>query len=113
MKNAKYDLSPYRGTSAPAEADVIHDDHLISPVDTVETVDQIMDFVKKKSGGGESRVCQNCGRIWDEVLLVTPVTDIDQRVSPGEPMPSGECVACGALCQQIPGSKSSGSGGRL
>ena len=42
--------------------------------------------------------CQNCGRKWHDELL-EDIKDLTKRVAPGEPMPSGECPDCGALCQ--------------
>jgi hypothetical protein len=45
--------------------------------------------------------CQNCERQFGEDELVNPIPDLGQRVAPGEPMPSGECPACGALCQPL------------
>ena len=42
--------------------------------------------------------CQNCGIRWDTEAL-GEIHDFWGRVSPGEPMPSGECPDCGALCQ--------------
>ena len=33
--------------------------------------------------------------------LVNPIPDLAQRALPGEPMPSGECPACGAVCQPV------------
>ena len=41
--------------------------------------------------------CQNCGSGWDEDELY-PLKHIHERVAPGEPMPSGECPECGAVC---------------
>lgn len=44
--------------------------------------------------------CQNCS--WQGPRAdAHPINDITQRVDPGEPMPSGECPKCGALCQPI------------
>lgn len=43
-------------------------------------------------------LCQNCRRHFKEDDLVNPIPDIEQRVAPGEPMPSGECPDCGAVC---------------
>jgi hypothetical protein len=42
--------------------------------------------------------CQNCGKLWEQDDL-KEIEHLGQRVSPGEPMPSGECPDCGALCQ--------------
>lgn len=42
--------------------------------------------------------CQNCDTCHPESRLL-PIEDLAQRVEPGEPMPSGECPDCGALCQ--------------
>lgn len=44
--------------------------------------------------------CQNCGGQWKGGQL-QPIADFAQRVSAGEPCPSGECPECGALCQPI------------
>lgn len=46
--------------------------------------------------------CQNCGLIVHDDEL-RPIRDLGQRVAAGEPMPSGECPACGALCQPVEG----------
>lgn len=47
--------------------------------------------------------CQNCLRVWDEKELINPIPHLEDRVSPGEPVPYGECPGpgnetCGALC---------------
>lgn len=42
--------------------------------------------------------CQNCGNVYPQSHL-QPIKDLGARVEPGEPMPSGECPDCGALCQ--------------
>ena len=42
--------------------------------------------------------CQNCGRVWEADELLE-IADLSARVAAGEPVPSGECPACGALCQ--------------
>lgn len=42
--------------------------------------------------------CQDCGLVVRNTNL-KPVKNLLQRVEPGEPMPSGECPECGALCQ--------------
>ena len=41
--------------------------------------------------------CQSCDWTGPSTRL-NPVTDVFERVQPGEPMPSGECPCCGALC---------------
>jgi len=43
--------------------------------------------------------CQNCEKQWTD-KEVQPVKDLWERVTPGEPMPSGECPACGALTHE-------------
>ncbi len=45
--------------------------------------------------------CDNCLRLWTEAEL-QPIKDVFERVAPGEPMPAGECPACGALCHAVP-----------
>lgn len=42
--------------------------------------------------------CQNCDWRGEDVR---PVVRLLERVGPGEPMPSGECPECGALCHLI------------
>jgi hypothetical protein len=44
--------------------------------------------------------CQDCGECFVNDEL-NEIKDIFQRVAPGEPMPSGECPQCGALCQPV------------
>jgi hypothetical protein len=44
--------------------------------------------------------CQNCEWTGQDADLA-PIYDIFERVAPGEPMPSGECPECGALCQPV------------
>jgi hypothetical protein len=44
--------------------------------------------------------CQDCGGVFPQSKL-KPVKDLHARVAPGEPMPSGECPECGAVCQPI------------
>jgi hypothetical protein len=46
--------------------------------------------------------CQDCGKKWDEAQL-REVKHLLERVAPGEPMPSGECPECGAVCHPEPG----------
>jgi hypothetical protein len=50
-------------------------------------------------GEGQSE-CQDCGTRWDEADL-RAVRHLTERVLPGEPMPSGECPECGALCHAV------------
>lgn len=47
-----------------------------------------------------SHQCQNCQKVWPTAQL-KPIADFFQRVSAGEPCPSGECPECGALCQPV------------
>lgn len=44
--------------------------------------------------------CQNCSNVYPQSHLA-PIKDLGQRVEAGEPMPSGECPDCGALCQEV------------
>jgi len=44
--------------------------------------------------------CQNCGENMEAALL-NDICDIAQRVAVGEPVPSGECPYCGALCHPV------------
>lgn len=46
--------------------------------------------------------CQNCdweGPNTELGCSIEEVPHLFERVSPGEPMPTGECPVCGALCQ--------------
>ena len=46
--------------------------------------------------------CQDCGKpFWDAGAL-EEIDDLHQRVAPGEPMPAGQCPACGALVAVVP-----------
>lgn len=44
--------------------------------------------------------CQNCEARWAEADL-KEVKHLGLRVAPGEPMPSGECPSCGAVCHLL------------
>jgi len=44
--------------------------------------------------------CQNCDGIYTADEL-KDIKDLEQRISPGEIVPSGECPDCGALCHPI------------
>jgi len=45
--------------------------------------------------------CENCETIWDDEEIITPIPHLEERVAPGEEMPSGECPDCGAVCHAI------------
>ena len=45
--------------------------------------------------------CQNCGALYAHASETDAIDDIFQRVEPGEPMPSGQCLHCGALVHEI------------
>lgn len=47
-------------------------------------------------------ICQNCGRIFKKGAIkpLTAVFDLDERLVPGDVVPSGECLECGALVYQ-------------
>ncbi len=42
--------------------------------------------------------CQNCDKIWQDSEINEHISNLRERVSTGELMPSGECPECGALC---------------
>src|SRR5512142_2728652 len=46
--------------------------------------------------------CWDCGSIWPTQGLA-PIRDLSERVEEGEPIPSGECPECGALCHPVNG----------
>ena len=48
--------------------------------------------------------CQNCDLVLsdDQVIPLEEVKCLEQRVSTGEPTPSGECPECGALTHPEP-----------
>jgi hypothetical protein len=50
--------------------------------------------------GDSLHQCQNCGTLYLFSELTNPVPDLQERVAPGEPMPSGECpeADCRAVC---------------
>jgi hypothetical protein len=49
--------------------------------------------------GAPYSTCADCGAVHDDNAL-DPIADLSQRVSAGEPMPSGQCPTCGALTHQ-------------
>jgi len=50
--------------------------------------------------------CQDCGtRFADESELVWPISDLEERVLPGEIMPYGECPECGAVVHLMKGKR--------
>ena len=40
--------------------------------------------------------CQNCSKVYRKVDGLSPFTDVNLRVGPGDVMPHGECSRCGA-----------------
>lgn len=70
------------------------------PSEAYTTLDQnIIEALWSSDADGKFQ-CQNCERLWLEDSL-NPVANIEQRVEPGEPMPAGECPACGAVCHEV------------
>lgn len=53
-----------------------------------------------KTQRGEYHECQNCGKLWTEEQL-NEVENLEQRVAPGDTVPTGECPECGAVCQPV------------
>lgn len=41
--------------------------------------------------------CEDCGAEVESGRLIWPITDVSEKVLPGEIMPAGECPECGAL----------------
>jgi hypothetical protein len=60
-----------------------------------DMIAQLGDFVRDQQ-------CGNCGTIWSKHQL-KDIQDYNDRVSPGEIVPSGECPECGALCHLVTG----------
>lgn len=81
---------------------------IYEPTETDQCFDELVDEVRqalkwKVTDGDDISICPNCSRWWpNEIVAQFPVKDLLARVSPGEPMPSGECPACGSLCQPAP-----------
>lgn len=73
------------------------------PSEAYTTLDQnIIEALMDDDQGGDNATphqCQNCERLWSEESL-KPIADVAERVAPGEPMPAGECPACGAVCHE-------------
>jgi hypothetical protein len=44
--------------------------------------------------------CQNCEMVWEADEL-NGIENIYERVEAGEPIPSGQCPDCGALCHPV------------
>ena len=45
--------------------------------------------------------CDNCDAGYHSLSELKPVADLEQRVLPGEPVPVGECPACGAVVHPV------------
>lgn len=45
--------------------------------------------------------CDNSDAGYRSISELKPVTDLEQRVAPGEPVPVGECPACGAVVHPV------------
>jgi len=46
--------------------------------------------------------CENCWTAYQEVEeLINPISDLDERLLPGDTMPYGACPVCDALVQRI------------
>lgn len=45
--------------------------------------------------------CDNCDAGYRSISELRPVTDLEQRVASGEPVPVGECPACGAVVHPV------------
>ena len=57
-----------------------------------------VDRTKREAWSNRPVACQNCG--WhgtESDASEEGISDIFERVSPGEPMPAGECPKCGSL----------------
>lgn len=63
--------------------------------------DLLMEVVDAALDGASEpfSACQDCTWVGPDRLL-HEIRDLHERVAPGEPMPSGECPVCHALCQQ-------------
>lgn len=73
-------------------------------LDFDQIVDEIINVLKNEvSDPDEVSKCQGCDRIWPDDIItpIEEVKDLHQRVAKGEPMPAGECPACGALCHSV------------
>jgi hypothetical protein len=63
---------------------------------------KVKDFIVLPEGEGPISACQNCETEFFESQL-DEIKDFNQRVSPGEVVPSGQCPSCGSLCHLIGG----------
>jgi hypothetical protein len=52
-------------------------------------------------GDGNVHICQNCEGRFPSQDALDPIHDLFERVAAGEPMPSGQCPKCGALCHRF------------
>ena len=53
-------------------------------------------FLNNHVDDGDPCHCDNCD--WDGIAVqVDPITDVEQRLTPGETVPVGQCPECGAL----------------
>ena len=47
---------------------------------------------------GGAHICGNCEERFPSQDALDPIDDLFERVAAGDPMPSGQCPKCGALC---------------
>lgn len=73
-------------------------EHKISLYEACPECARLADMATKMFAPATDRhMCQDCTRIW-KLDQLKPVRDLDQRVGPGETVPTGECPKCGAVC---------------
>ncbi len=61
---------------------------------------KVADLLELPAPTGPMSACDNCQVEFAESQL-NEIDKLFERVAPGEPMPSGECPACGSLCHRI------------
>jgi hypothetical protein len=88
-------------------AGAIEQQSVTFPSEVEHEYDDVLDEILKAlenevTDGDDVSKCQNCQREWPDSVLINPIPDLMERIAPGEPMPSGECPGCGAVCQPVP-----------
>jgi hypothetical protein len=90
------------------KAGAIDSQSVHEPIEVDHDFDKLVDEIRtalenEVTDGDDKSQCQNCDRVWPDAVIVPleEVKKLFERVTPGEPMPSGECPVCGALCQPV------------
>lgn len=91
-----------KSLSGFAEAGAIEQQSVYEPKTIYQDFDtalaEVIEALKWEIGDSQVSQCENCGVIWPDATLITPVPDLSEGVADGELMSGGACPSCGGLC---------------